>query len=171
MGGLASWDVLLKFVDKWCRWNDGYFSARVEKGAPELPQRIVDTVRRTGGWAAHLGMNQGSFPFQQKRFFEEYQAWVAVERVLPDLSKVLQLPPSRVLQLVKPITPTEEVREVKEAVGPAVIPRAPVPPPTPDQLRDRAAVMKRTAAERILSDPSKHSQKAVAWARTIIPTA
>lgn len=103
----AAWDVLIKFVNKWCRWNDGYWdgeashvvSARVEEGAPQLPQRIVDTVRRTGDWAVYLRMELRDFPFQQKRFFEEYQAWVAVERVLPDLAKMLQLPEARVKQL------------------------------------------------------------------------
>jgi hypothetical protein len=103
----AAWDVVIKFVNKWCRWNDGYWdgeashvvSARVEEGAPQLPQRIVDTVRRTGDWAVYLRMEPRDFPFKQKRFFEEYQAWVAVERVLPDLAKVLQLPKAKVKQL------------------------------------------------------------------------
>jgi hypothetical protein len=134
----AAWDVLMKFVNKWCRWNDGYFdgenshvfSARVETGAPELPQRITDTVRRTGGWATYLGMEPSDFPFQQKRFFEEYQAWAAVERVLPDLAKVLQLPEAQIKQLTGSKTMDNAARN--SALPPNF--DAPVKTPTPKSV-------------------------------------
>ncbi len=47
--------------------------------APELPLRILDAVRRSGGWSAFVRMTDEDFPFLQKRFFEEYEAWTAVE--------------------------------------------------------------------------------------------
>jgi len=139
----AAWDVLIKFVDKWCRWGEDYQHAYVEKGAPKLPLRITDTVRRTGGWGAYLILSYTDAErardaqFQQKRFFEEYQAWTAVERVLPDLAKVLQIPAPRVLELVKPMEAT-----APPVSTPVEIPRAPIEPPTPDQLRDRIADQK-----------------------------
>ena len=140
----AAWDVLINFVNKWCRWNDGYFdgenshvfSARVEKGAPELPQRITDTARRTGGWATYLRMEPSDFPFQQKRFFEEYQAWAAVERVLPDLAKILQLPEARVKQLTGSKSMDDVVRSSTAASQhDATVKTSPVNP-VPEPLTD-----------------------------------
>jgi hypothetical protein len=143
----AAWDVLLRFVDKWCRWNDGYFdgesghvvSARVEEGAPQLPQRIVDTVRRTGGWAVYLRMEPRDFPFQQKRFFDEYKAWIRVEHALPDLAKVLQLPespaPAQPKQLAAPIIDADYI---KPFPPPTKVPE----PLTSEQLRDRREMLR-----------------------------
>lgn len=151
----AAWDVLTRFVSKWGRWGEDYQHAYVEKGAPTLPARITDTVRRTGGWGAYLILSYTDADrardaqFQQKRFFEEYQAWTAVEQVLPDLAKVLQLPASRVLQLVKPMeAPPKQVINVNHT-----IPRAPIPPPTPDQLQDRLADQKARLAQYLRDHP------------------
>jgi hypothetical protein len=98
----AAWDVAIQFVEKYVgndpEGNYGpefgrYGSRRVgydEHGNPKyqaatypkLPQRILDCVRRTGGWEQYKCMEIDDQPFQQKRFFEEYQAWLAVENVL-----------------------------------------------------------------------------------------
>jgi hypothetical protein len=150
----AAWDVLIKFVNKRCRWNDGYFdgenshvfSARVEPGAPELPHRITDTVRRTGGWAAYLRMEPSDFPFQQKRFFEEYKAWAAVERVLPDLAKALQLPEAQIEQLTGSRTMDNAARNpaVSSNLDSPVktsTPKSVPEPPTSEQLRDRREML------------------------------
>jgi len=48
---------------------------------PRLAQRILDTVRTTGGWRAYKCIANDDFPFQQKRFLEEYEAWTAVEQI------------------------------------------------------------------------------------------
>lgn len=146
----AAWDVLIKFVNKWCRWDEGYFdgesvhvvSAHVEKGAPELPQHIVDTVRRTGGWAVYLRMEPRDFPFQQKRFFDEYEAWTAVEKVLPDMAKVLQLTGAKTLQLVKPMDP----RAVRNPDPMSAVAKRIPEPLTDAQLADHREMLRQQAA-------------------------
>jgi len=79
----CAWDILTSFVKKYVG-NDihgdygpehGWFPT----GFPKLEQRILDTVRRTGGWKVYALMDETDFPHQQKRFFEEYRAWTAVE--------------------------------------------------------------------------------------------
>jgi len=139
----GAWDVLIKFVDKWCRWNDGYFTAHVEKDAPELPQRIMDTVRRTGGWAVYLGMERPDFPHQQKRFFEEYQAWIAVEHLAPDFAKVLQLPEAPAQP--KQLAPAPQPIKNPDPVVKTFAAKSPPEPPTCEQLRDRREMLRQQA--------------------------
>jgi|HubBroStandDraft_6_1064221.scaffolds.fasta_scaffold722131_1 hypothetical protein len=88
----AAWDIVTKHVRKWGRWNSERDYAFIEDGAPILPKRVTDTVRRSGSWMAYLAMDSDSFPFQQKRFFEEYKAWNATELALPEIVASLQLP-------------------------------------------------------------------------------
>ena len=88
----AAWDITIRHASKWGRWNDERSYAHIESGAPQLPERITDTVRRTGGWQAYLGMNLEAFPFQQKRFFEEYAAWVRTEIAGIELKKLISQP-------------------------------------------------------------------------------
>lgn len=135
-----AWEALTKFVDRWCRWNCERDSAYVEEGAPVLAQRIVDTVRRTGGWSAYLGLTPDNFPFQQKRFFEEYAAWTAVEKV--SMSKLLADLPR--LQLVaKPMSPQEAVEPLKLAAAPSMFkPRPIVEPMTDAHLQDRREMLR-----------------------------
>ena len=80
-----AWDVLIQFVDKFVMSNgEGAYSPQrhvVYGPVPTLNQRIIDSVRRSGGWRAYKCMDEKDYPFQQKRFFEEYQAWIAVERI------------------------------------------------------------------------------------------
>jgi hypothetical protein len=96
----ASWDVLIAFVGKYvgsdCEGNYGpehgswgpVRSAGKDMPAayPVLEQRILDIVRRTGGWRQYKCMSEKDYPFQQRRFFEEYRAWVATERALPAIA-------------------------------------------------------------------------------------
>ncbi|HTA24716.1 MAG TPA: hypothetical protein VK763_14385 [Terriglobales bacterium] len=84
----GSWDVLMKYVSKWGRWGEDYHHAYIEQEAPTLPARIVDTVRRTGGWGAYLQLSYSTDQrardanFEQQRYYEEYKAWTAVEHAI-----------------------------------------------------------------------------------------
>jgi hypothetical protein len=48
-------------------------------------------------------MGHGDFPFQQKRFFEEYQAWTAVEQI--ELPRLITTEPPRLQLVAKPMAP------------------------------------------------------------------
>lgn len=83
----AAWDVLLRHADKWIisDVNGGYkeksyFGQNLE--IPKLPNRIKDSLRRCGGWRAIKCMTNQDIPFVQRRFFEEYRAWTAVNQVM-----------------------------------------------------------------------------------------
>ena len=80
-----AWDEVRKFVGKYVS-NDVYGNYGPEhgwypSGYPKLSDRLLDTVRRTGGWKVYARIDEDNFPFIQKRFFEEYGAWAAVERL------------------------------------------------------------------------------------------
>jgi hypothetical protein len=87
-----AWDTVEKYVNKWLRWDSERISATVAAEAPELAPRIRDTVRRTGGWTVYLRMTDDDFPYVQKRFFEEYEAWAEIQHVAADPSKMLEMP-------------------------------------------------------------------------------
>jgi len=75
------WDKLSRFVDRYIQ-SDVWGGYGIREGCTvEVPQRVLDTVRRTGGWQVYKCMTPQDFPFIQKRFLEEYKAWHAVERV------------------------------------------------------------------------------------------
>jgi hypothetical protein len=94
-----AWDELVQFTAKYvsnnpltgaCHPDFGSYgpvrdpwTGEVKKVAryPKLSQRILDCVRRTGGWEAYACMDEDDFPHQQRRFFDEYAAWFAVEKV------------------------------------------------------------------------------------------
>ena len=133
----AQWDVVMKFVDKWVRWNSERDRACPEQGAPVLADRTLDVVRRTGGWSAYLAMDDQDFPFQQKRFFEEYQAWTAVEKILPDLKKLGA--PVNVLQLVKPMAALSAVANVTPAKFRPIAAQQPL---TDAEVADRRLILK-----------------------------
>jgi hypothetical protein len=83
-----AWDTVLDFVSRWVQ-SDVHGNYTVTQGVrssgpPALSQRILETVRRSGGWRVYKTMNEEDFPFQQKRFFEEYLAWSAVSGVPDD---------------------------------------------------------------------------------------
>src|SRR5438270_8477576 len=143
-----AWDVATEFARKYVG-NDVYGNYGPEHGwypktYPKLSDRILDTVRRTGGWCVYKCMTEQDYPFQQKRFLEEYKAWMAVEQIAP--SKLLTEMPR--LQLVaKPMDPpriTEPKHE--QPVAPAFKPKSIPVPPTDTQIRDRREMLRQQAA-------------------------
>jgi hypothetical protein len=137
-----AWDLLQTFASKYVG-NDVYGNFGPEHGwypktFPRLSDRILDTVRRSGGWKVYKCMSDEDFPFVQKRFFEEYQAWTAVERV--DSGRMLtaaveskQLPAPAVSAEIKPA----QVRTFEAKAIPQ--------PLTDAQLHDRREMLRRQA--------------------------
>jgi hypothetical protein len=100
-------------------------------------------VRRSGGWKTHKCATDEDFPFLQKRFFAEYQGWTTVEHVDPN-KLLTEMPmlhlvaksrdiPKRELQPA-PVAQKIEIKRVPEK-------------PTPEQMRDRAAVQKQALVD------------------------
>lgn len=140
-----AWETVERFANRWARWNEDGTYVYIEKGAPKLSQRIEDAVRRSGGWRVYLAMPPKEMGFAQKRFFDEYEAWVDVEQF-----KISD----RARQLEAPATPAAKQLPAAKPEGPAVAKVLPMPkpkpiyePPTRDQLRDRVAVEKQRLAE------------------------
>jgi len=111
------------------------------KQYPKLSDRILDTVRRTGGWKAYKCMTDDDFPFVQKRFFEEYTAWVAVGQVAPDkllterprlqlVAKAMDIPKMEVQP--KPVSQQATVKKIPEPI-------------TEAQIRDRREMLRQQA--------------------------
>jgi hypothetical protein len=114
----AAWDTAVMFVEKYVgcdaegqygpehgmygAWGppDEAGEARHPARYPQLSRRILDVVRRTGGWIQYKRMTEEDQPFQQKRFFEEYMAWTAVEQVT-DFGKLLTMPEIKKLSMPK----------------------------------------------------------------------
>jgi hypothetical protein len=96
-----AWDVLEAFISRWVRWDSERTTAYVEKGAPDLSPRMCDTIRRSGGWSVYLRMTDADFPHQQKRFFEEYEAWSEIQAVAADPARVLEMPRMKELAAAK----------------------------------------------------------------------
>jgi hypothetical protein len=144
----AAWDVVVDFTGKYIQ-SDPQGCYVIDQGVrrvppPVLSQRILDTVRRTGGWRAYKLMDAADLPHQQKRFVAEYQAWTAVEQV-PASKLLTELP--RLQLVAKPMDPpcvTEPKQEQPKA--PAFKPK-PIPEPLTDaQLRDRREMLRQQAA-------------------------
>jgi hypothetical protein len=142
----AAWDTVTRFCSKYVS-NDVHGNYGPEHGwysnFPRLAERILDSVRRSGGWKTYKCATDEDFPFLQKRFFEEYQAWTATERVDP--AKLLTEMP--MLHLVaKPMDiPKRELQPAPMAQK-IKIKRVPEKP-TPEQQRDSAAVQKQALAD------------------------
>jgi hypothetical protein len=140
-----AWETVDRFVNKWVRWGEDYQHAYIEKGAPQLSQRIQDAVRRSGGWSVYLRMTDKDFPFVQQRFFDEYESWVEVEQFkIGDLARLLETPAVKQLATAKPEEPRSPAPGIP--VTPHVI-RPMYEPPTREQLRDRAEEQKHRLAE------------------------
>lgn len=123
-----AWDVLMAFVSKYVG-NDVYGSYGPEHGwfprsYPKLEQRVLDVVRRSGGWKSYKRMSDEDFPFVQKRFFEEYAAWTAVEQVDPG-RLLAQMPRLQLVAKMEP-EPAPPVKRDPKQERPAV-PVRPVP--------------------------------------------
>lgn len=138
-----AWDVLQSFVSKYVG-NDVHGDFGPEHGwypksFPRLSNRILDTVRRTGGWKVYKCATDEDFPFAQKRFFEEFAAWTAVERV--DSSHMLTATAPEAKRL--PSAPV--LAEIKPVHAPIVQPKPFSQPLTETQRRDRYEQLKRQA--------------------------
>ncbi len=146
---LLAWDVLEKFVSKyvgndvhgnygpdfgWYGPQRNYLDEIVKPASyPQLCDRILDTVRRTGGWKVYALVTDEDFPFVQKRFFEAYEAWSEVERI-SDRARLLETPRGKALVAAKTMEPER--------------PRAPTPAPTAGAAAmspQRARIMKAIA--------------------------
>jgi hypothetical protein len=146
--GRKAWDSVISFVSKWVQSDvqGDYVITRGVRSSepPRLAQRILDTVQRTGGWKIYKCMTHEDFPFVQKRFLEEYEAWTAVEQIA--LSKLLTEMPR--LQLVaKPMDPPRYAEPKAPQPGmPAFKPKSIPVPLTDAQLRDRREMLRQQAA-------------------------
>jgi hypothetical protein len=143
--GRKAWDVLMGFVNKYVG-NSVYGVFGPDHGwhptnYPKLSDRISDTVRRTGGWSLYKCMTDADFPFVQKRFFEEYAAWVSVEQVVP--GKLLTERP-RLRLVPKPIEIPKPEIQPKPAGEQALVMKIPEPL-TEAQIRDRREMLRQQA--------------------------
>jgi hypothetical protein len=156
-----AWDLVISFAGKWVQ-SDPEGNCMISRGVrssepPKLSDRILDTVRRTGGWKIYIRMTDEDFPFAQKRFFEEYDAWIAVEKV--ELPKLIRETP--LLQLVaKPM----DARRIaapnqKPPAEPALKAKAVPGPMTEAELQDRWEML-RQQARSILTQRSCESPSA-----------
>jgi hypothetical protein len=159
--GRKAWEIVISFASKWVQ-SDVEGDYVITRGArpsepPKLAQRILDTVRRTGGWRAYKCMTNEDFPFQQKRFLEEYEAWTAVELIAP--SKLLAEMPR--LQLVaKPMDPPRCAEpKAPQPAMPELKPKS-LPVPLNDaQLRDRREMLRQQIAALTKATDSKGEQQ------------
>jgi len=147
--GRRAWEIVTSFPEKWVQSDvNGQYvitSGVRSSEPPKLSQRILDTVRRTGGWRAYKCMTNEDFPFVQKRFLEEYEGWIAVEQVSP-ARLLTEL--SRLRLVAKPIDPprpeTSTARAKPADVSPGKL--KPIPAPlTEAQIRDRREMLKQQA--------------------------
>jgi hypothetical protein len=103
----------------------------------------MDTVRHTGGLKVYVCMTHEDFPFVQKRFLEEYEAWTAVEQITT--GKLLTELPR--LQLVAQSMDAPQIAAPKHE--PTAVPTfntKPIPVPMTDaQLRDRREMLRQQA--------------------------
>jgi hypothetical protein len=139
-----AWDELLQFVRKYVD-SDVYGNYGPEHGwyptYPKLSDRVLDTVRRTGGWAVYARLTSENFPFVQKRFFEEYAAWTAVQRV--EASKVIASLPR--LQLVSKSLNQRTDSPPEKSDPPVFRAKQIVTQMTNLQLRDRRELLRQQA--------------------------
>ena len=140
-----AWDLLQTFVRKFVG-NDVHGNFGPEHGwypatYPKLADRILDTVRRSGGWKVYKCQTDEDFPFVQKRFFEEFHAWTAVEHI--DASHMLTAVPKP--KLIKaPAVPAEPKPTRARTFEPKPIPQ----PLTDSQLVERREMLREQAASR-----------------------
>jgi hypothetical protein len=145
----AAWDELTKFVRRYVSndvfGNFGPQHGSYPKAFPKLSHRILDCVRRTGGWKAYACMSHDDFPFQQKRFFEEFLAWQAVQHV--SLDRLLET--EDVLALASPKQSSEHAAHERAKAARIVdvcLKSVPSPVPmTEAQLRDRREMLRQQA--------------------------
>jgi hypothetical protein len=145
----AAWNYALDYLRKWGVDRMPLYSRGKRIDPPALPPRIEYALRRIGGlW----GLNQitaESRPFVQKDFTEAYQQAPIAELLASHLGSMFG--DKNFLGVVKQLTSgarTETARNsdrVRKA-APTTIKKV-TEPPTPEQLRDRAAVQKQALAD------------------------
>jgi hypothetical protein len=141
--GRKAWDLVLEFtrryVDCDAHGNYGPEHGWYANSFPKLSQRILDTVRRTGGWRAYKCMTDADYPHQQKRFLAEYTAWAAVEQTpLPKL--LTQMPALRLIgKMDKPKPKPAEPAKVATAPIKPILHQEPM---TEAQLADRREMLR-----------------------------
>lgn len=170
-----AWELVVEFTEKYVhRGSDGDGDYEIHQGArstpvPKLCDRIQDCVRRTGGWRAYKRMTDEDYPFQQKRFFEEYEAWSAVERIT-DTSKLLEMPNAAQLVAARAM-PAEPVKKPVLVKNTDIVKKQPrmsaLPPLTPQEAWQRAKAALETRLGRALTDEQFHEEMAAAKRRVL----
>jgi hypothetical protein len=145
----AAWEMLELFVRKYVDCdvygNYGPEHGWYPRNYPLLSERIMGTVKRTGGWRGYKTMTDEQFPFQQRRFFDEYKAFASVQPIL-DSGRLLVMPERK--QLPPAPVPGTEPKSVQQSEVPLATAIAKVPPtPTQQELHHRAMLAKAAAAE------------------------
>jgi len=140
-----AWDTLTAFVKRYVS-NDVYGNYGPEHGwyknFPRLSDRILDSVRRSGGWKVYACMTDEDFPFTQKRFFEEYKAWQAVEKTDANRMITAGAPLKQITAKVME-RPEQESYDTTLAQG---VPAKPFPSPTTANIADRREELRQQAA-------------------------
>ena len=140
----AAWDAIVNFAEKYIQ-SDPQGCYVIDQGVrrvppPVLSQRILDSVRRTGGWRAYKLMGPADLPHQQKRFMAEYAAWTAIEQV-PVSRLLTELP--RLQLVARPMDPPRNIEPKQERAGAPAFKPKPIPEPLTDaQLRDRREILR-----------------------------
>jgi hypothetical protein len=140
----AAWDVVVRYANKWLRWNCERTHACPDGDAPQLAQQIVDCVRRSGGWSAYLSRDPESAPFLQKRFFDEWKAWTATEpivnanvRAALSAPQIKQLSNGKQMEKPAPRPATNKPQLMREITQQL----------TEEQIRDRKEMLRQQAAQ------------------------
>jgi hypothetical protein len=142
----AAWEMLELFVRKYVDC-DVYGNYGPEHGwyprtYPLLSERIMGTVKRTGDWRVYKTMTDEQFPFQQRRFFDEYKAFASVRPIL-DSGRLLVMPQRKEL----PAPAAEpQAKPIEKPIPQVIIAKVP-PIPTQQDLHNRAMMAKAAAAE------------------------
>jgi hypothetical protein len=137
-----AWEVVQDFTRRYIG-NDVYGNYGPEHGwypktFSKLSQRIGDTVRRTGGWRTYKSMTDDDYPHQQKRFFEEYAAWTAVEQIVP--TRLLTEMPA--LKLIARPMESHKMNPRPMPISQLVTVKSVPAPPTDAQIRDRREMLR-----------------------------
>lgn len=140
-----AWDVVEEFASKWLRWNEDRTSAYIETGAPPISKRVIDCVRRSGGWSLYLRMTDADYPFAQKRFFEEWGAWTDVDRISRDPARALVFPELKQLAEARTMDRLERGRDhdwpaASQRARDAESQKAPAAPMSPQKQRIMKAI-------------------------------
>lgn len=164
---VAAWDETIRFVERYVQ-SDVYGNYSIEQGVrdsppPVLSLRIMDTVRRVGGWLLLKTMSGDDYPHVQRRFLEHYGAWTEIQQVPVD-RLLTEAPQKRLTENVsthqaregladlekgcgvKPLRSEEQTRTRGDDGTKIPVVESIPTPPTPAELRDRAAAQRAALA-------------------------